>query len=198
MSGAMGQKGTGIYIPVRRKVYHHASFPRCSSYYNYQLMHPHTVAVVELEKVELRVSEADLTYTLCVNSSSATAVPLKIQITDSSDSALRDVGRIDYVLKIYYCHNNYCGSIKIAIILTDYRRLDLYKRIEPSSRKLCFNGSIMNDVIALEDEERFYLDLQVSSLNITSPDPSMSPEVVVGMKNRTTVIIIDDDGRFSQ
>ena len=56
---------------------------------------------------------------------------------------------------------------------------------EPDVERVCFSGEIINDVIALEGDEDFYLVLQ---------DP-MVGGVLVGERNRTLVIITDDDGK---
>ncbi len=57
--------------------------------------------------------------------------------------------------------------------------------LDPESNRSCFSGDIIDDLIALEIDENFDLLLR---------DPLLVSGVLIGQRNRTMVIIIDNDG----
>lgn len=58
--------------------------------------------------------------------------------------------------------------------------------LDPDSSRVCFIGEVINDMIALEGDEYFDLSLR---------DPQVDG-INIGDRNRTVVIITDDDGEY--
>lgn len=81
---------------------------------------------------------------------------------------------------------SYLGrSICVSCPYTDYDLSSIPSSVtlEPSSDRTCFNGTILNDQVGLEETESFGLRIS---------DPAM-PGIRIGTEI-TTVIITDDSG----